>query len=81
LPALVVKILRGNYPPIPQQYSQELAQLIDAMLQRRPEDRPAVGEILALPFIRSRMEQFFDSTQRAADACVHVPGRWRWAAG
>ena len=33
LPALVLKITRGTYPPIPAHYSQDLRHLIDCMLQ------------------------------------------------
>jgi len=34
LPALIMKILRGKYPPVPFQYSPELQQLIADCLNR-----------------------------------------------
>mmetsp|Transcript_2489 Transcript_2489/g.3616 ORF Transcript_2489/g.3616 Transcript_2489/m.3616 type:complete len:246 (-) Transcript_2489:10-747(-) len=37
LPALILKILRGKYPPIPDVYSDELSSLIDDMLQIDPK--------------------------------------------
>ncbi len=36
LPALVVKILRGRYPPVPGRYSAELRRLVDSMLRQNP---------------------------------------------
>eukprot|EP00882_Tetradesmus_deserticola_P027169 GHRQ01030042.1.p1 GENE.GHRQ01030042.1~~GHRQ01030042.1.p1 ORF type:complete len:113 (-),score=18.19 GHRQ01030042.1:406-744(-) len=37
LPALVVKILRGRYPPLPGRYSPQLRGLVDALLQQDPQ--------------------------------------------
>ena len=56
--ALVLKILRGTYPPIPGEYSQELRSLIDSMLQAKPDDRPSVLDIIRTPVILSRIRQF-----------------------
>eukprot|EP00761_Pharyngomonas_kirbyi_P014472 gb/GECH01014502.1/.p1 GENE.gb/GECH01014502.1/~~gb/GECH01014502.1/.p1 ORF type:complete len:520 (+),score=163.89 gb/GECH01014502.1/:1-1560(+) len=55
LPALIMKILKGKYPPIPEQYSSELRELIDSMLQLNPENRPTIQHILSLPFLKSRL--------------------------
>lgn len=49
---LVVKILRGAFPPLPHCYSAELSQLIARCLARDPHRRPSVNELLALPLIR-----------------------------
>ena len=45
LPALVLKILKGDYPPIPQVYSKDLANLVKSMLCTDPKDRPSIHEI------------------------------------
>lgn len=45
LPALVLKILRGTYPPIPSQYSKDLQSLIDRMLQQDPAQRPSISQV------------------------------------
>ena len=37
LPALVVKILRGRYPPVPTQYSSSLRGLVDSLLKQKPQ--------------------------------------------
>eukprot|EP01132_Coremiostelium_polycephalum_P000492 gene492-620_t len=52
LPALVLKILKGTYPPVPSIYSNDLKQLISSMLQTDPKLRPNIDEILQLPFIK-----------------------------
>nr|ANM86797.1 Nek1 [Stygiella incarcerata] len=46
LPALIMKIVRGKYPPIPSIYSTELRKLVDAMLQKDPMRRPSTTQIL-----------------------------------
>jgi serine/threonine protein kinase len=48
---LSMKIVRGNYSPIPRQYSNEMQSLIKMMLNVSPESRPDVGRILNLPVI------------------------------
>jgi serine/threonine protein kinase len=43
LPALVVKILRGRYPPLPGRYSPQLRGLVDALLQQDPQVTSTAG--------------------------------------
>lgn len=52
LPALVVKILRGRFPPLPARYSPDLKSLVGRMLSQHPAQRPSVEEILKLPWMR-----------------------------
>jgi NIMA (never in mitosis gene a)-related kinase len=63
LPALVLKIVRGRYPPIPPQYSNSLKELIAAMLQKDPDERPSIEETLALPMMQQRISQFIIKEQ------------------
>ena len=37
---LYKKVIRGIYPRIPQEYSQDLADLVRALLQTNPKNRP-----------------------------------------
>jgi serine/threonine protein kinase len=46
LPALVNKIMRGQFAPIRGQYSPLLKQLVRDLLQRDPEFRPTASVIL-----------------------------------
>jgi NIMA (never in mitosis gene a)-related kinase len=39
---LVLKILRGTYPPIPSNYSNDLRNLISEMLIKDPAKRPSI---------------------------------------
>ena len=53
--ALVIKILRGNYPPIPNCYSNELKGLIDELLQKDPHRRPSIKRFLEKEFLSNRI--------------------------
>eukprot|EP00003_Mantamonas_plastica_P030586 TRINITY_DN765_c0_g1_i2.p1 TRINITY_DN765_c0_g1~~TRINITY_DN765_c0_g1_i2.p1 ORF type:complete len:942 (-),score=467.14 TRINITY_DN765_c0_g1_i2:1331-4156(-) len=59
---LVLKILRGIYPPIPRYYSDDLRDLIASMLQKNPKKRPSVNQILKKPFIKKRIQKFLSET-------------------
>ncbi|EFJ53307.1 NimA-related protein kinase 3 [Volvox carteri f. nagariensis] len=58
LPALVVKILRGKYPPVPTRYSTPLRALIESMLKQDPKDRPSADAILRKDFVRQHLERY-----------------------
>ena len=60
--ALLMNIIRGKYTPIPAQYSQDLRNLVDAMLTKEPEKRPNINQILTLPFIKSKLSNFLSET-------------------
>lgn len=64
--ALMYKIVQGNVPPIPSQYSRELMELVQLMMARNAEERPSVHQILCRPFVRSHIKTFLDraSTRR-----------------
>lgn len=55
---LMMKISRGQYPPIPSQYSRELKQLISSMLELRVHLRPNINQILKVPMIARRARNF-----------------------
>jgi NIMA (never in mitosis gene a)-related kinase len=59
LPALVLKILRVKYPPIPTHYSENLRKLIARTLNKSPELRPSMEEILKLPFLQSVVQKYY----------------------
>lgn len=54
---LVVKILRGQYQPISNTYSRNLREVLDRMLQKDPNKRPSVNQILKLPFLQERIRR------------------------
>ncbi|CAD8068512.1 unnamed protein product [Paramecium sonneborni] len=59
---LVLKILRGTYPPIPSQYSSELQSLIADMLIKDPSKRPSIKRILERDFLKQRIGNLLVST-------------------
>lgn len=55
---LVLKIIRGSYPPVSVHYSQELRSLLAQLFKRNPRERPSVSAILDKPFLSCRIERF-----------------------
>lgn len=55
--AIVMKILRQKQDPIPDCYSQELADLVDWMLQKNPEDRPTIQQVMASKILSTNPEE------------------------
>eukprot|EP00742_Colponemidia_sp_Colp-10_P003345 GILJ01003560.1.p1 GENE.GILJ01003560.1~~GILJ01003560.1.p1 ORF type:complete len:831 (+),score=160.17 GILJ01003560.1:100-2592(+) len=62
--ALILKILRGQFQAIPNQYSRELSVLIADMLRQNPDDRPSIAQILSRPFLRAKMAFIVSQLQR-----------------
>ena len=59
---LVLKILRGTYPAIPNHYSSNLNRLISEMLIKDPERRPSIRKILDKEFVSGRISKLLSST-------------------
>lgn len=59
---LVLKILRGSYPTIPSNYSQELKDLIADMLTKDPSKRPSMRKTLEKPFLARRITKLLTVT-------------------
>ena len=60
---LIIKILRGAYPPLPRTFSSELSALVGKCLARQPTQRPSVNELLAMPLVRSESSRFLFAEQ------------------
>ena len=52
---------------IPSQYSAEMQQLIDLMLDKSPENRPTINDILKLPLIRNKAVALLGKTLASAE--------------
>ncbi|XP_075864528.1 serine/threonine-protein kinase Nek4 isoform X6 [Microcebus murinus] len=61
--SLVYRIIEGKLPPMPRDYSPELAELIRTMLSKRPEERPSVRSILRQPYIKNQICIFLEATK------------------
>jgi len=46
------KVLRGQYPRIPPQYSHDLADVVAALLQVNPRHRPSIDQLIQMPVLR-----------------------------
>ena len=58
LPMLSLKIMKGNYTPPPNHYSNELKNLVKKLLNVKPDDRPTVDQILKEPIIVNRIHKY-----------------------
>jgi len=45
---LALKIVKGSFTPIPNQYSKELRSLVNSMLSLDPNKRPTINEIFSI---------------------------------
>jgi len=56
---LYKKVLRGIYPKIANNYSQELSQMVKSLIQVSPQLRPSCEKILDMPITKKRIEKLF----------------------
>ena len=55
---LILKILQGNFPAPPPQYSKEIVALLKSLLNTDPDQRPSIAEVLEHPAVRARAAKF-----------------------
>uniref|UniRef100_A0A671NV29 non-specific serine/threonine protein kinase n=1 Tax=Sinocyclocheilus anshuiensis TaxID=1608454 RepID=A0A671NV29_9TELE len=67
---LVLKIIRGSYPPVTVHYSQDLRSLLDQLFKRNPRERPSVSAILDKPFLARRIHKFLSPQVTHANRLV-----------
>ena len=67
LPQLYMRIVRGNFSPIPPQYSRDLKTLVTQMLQTDVGRRPTINQILRMPFIKSRISNYLSRSESEAE--------------
>ena len=63
LPLLSIKINRGVYKPPPSTYSSEIRDLLKKCLTVDPDQRPSIDDILKLPLIKNRINNFLKEVQ------------------
>lgn len=63
LPMLSLKIIRGNYNPIPNYTTKEVRQLIQRMLQLDIKNRPSIYDILRDNLIKPRIKNFLNDSE------------------
>jgi len=60
LNSLSVKVLRGDYGPLPPSYSSGLHDLVRSLLTVHAGSRPSVSQILATPFLRRHISAYME---------------------
>ncbi|KAJ8297487.1 hypothetical protein KUTeg_024018 [Tegillarca granosa] len=68
---LVLKIIRGSYPPVPPKYSYDLRGLIAQLFKRAPKERPSINSVLRKPFVSKKVGKFL-SEQQIQDEFSHT---------
>lgn len=63
LPMLYIKIIRGAYSPIPNNFSKELRSLVNMLLTINSEKRPCINDILKLPYLKNRIRNFLSEME------------------
>ena len=56
--AVVVKVLKGQHPPVNTQYSADMKMLIDQMLSLNPKNRPTIASILERAFMKPKVGEY-----------------------
>jgi len=72
LPALVMAIVQGSYAPVPDTYSAHLKGAVEMMLQKDPDARPGLKELLELPLVAETADRLREETQEALQAAMQV---------
>jgi NIMA (never in mitosis gene a)-related kinase len=70
---LLVAVMRKSRAPVPDDYSQDLRDLIDKMLSHEPSARPTAAAIKKLPFIRSAIEKSVTFNADQFDSIIESP--------
>ena len=60
---LALQIVRVNFKPIPDKYSEGLSELVNSLLLPDPEKRPTVNQILKHHLIAPRVEDFLSNEE------------------
>ncbi|XP_067885372.1 serine/threonine-protein kinase Nek1 isoform X2 [Heterodontus francisci] len=58
---LVLKIIRGSYPPVSVHYTYDLRNLMSQLFKRNPRDRPSVSSLLQKPFLARRIDKLLSA--------------------
>lgn len=57
------RILENDYEPLPDKYSKEIKQLVKSMLEKDPQKRPNLNQILKHPLVLKRLNFVLNSNQ------------------
>lgn len=66
------KVLKGSYPKIPEQYTQDLAKMIKRLISVNPQQRPTCDQILASDICNRWMKKLGLSDNFQSNSCHNV---------
>ena len=77
LPMLSIKINRGVYKAPPSTYSSDIRNLLKKCLTVNPDKRPSIDEILKLPLIKNRINNFLKEVQYDQDLHTTIAKKYK----
>ena len=57
---LYKKVIKGQYPKIPNTFSTDLWRIVTALLQVNPQARPDCNNIINFPYFSKKAQELFD---------------------
>jgi NIMA (never in mitosis gene a)-related kinase len=73
LQMLALKIIQGNYPPIPKHYSQGITDLLGKILQQDAKKRLDIDGVLAHPILADRAKKFVARIEEESKTSPRIP--------
>lgn len=61
---LMAKVLRGEYDPLPEEYSQDFRDVVRKILTCDPNERPSVHDIFRIPYIAEGLKVFMHTVKK-----------------
>ncbi|XP_070564800.1 uncharacterized protein [Ptychodera flava] len=61
--SLFYKIVKCDHAEVPKMYSNDMRELINAILVKEPENRPSASAILSFPFVQKHINSFIEEQQ------------------
>ncbi|XP_077978355.1 serine/threonine-protein kinase Nek1-like [Glandiceps talaboti] len=61
--SLFYKIVKCDHADVPDMYSDELKELVNAILVKEPDKRPSATAILSMPFVQKHINSFIEQRQ------------------
>jgi len=84
LKLLILKIIRGKYPPVSARYGKALRDVLDAMLSKNPAKRPGVNDILKKAPFKDAAKRLLEKKTHEDEfshTVIHAPRRGAGGAG
>jgi len=61
---LMAKVLNGEFPPLPEKYSQEFRDVVRQILVVDANQRPSIAQVFEIPFIKEGLRVFMETVRK-----------------